>query len=531
MASGLGRGVRAASATVFCAIALSALSARAEVVEASPDDDIESMINELEPGDELVLSGGVYTLEEKVTLDVVGTEDAPIVIRAKEGERPNLDRPLANENIVDIQDAQHVTIRGIEFSGGSAGVRIVAARFLTIEDCEIRDTGDVALRANDSNATYDSLRILRNHIHHTNNTGEGMYLGCNNGDCEVIDSLIEGNYVHHTNQPSVDQGDGIELKEGSFGNVIRDNVIHDTHYPCILTYAANGPPNVIERNLMWNCGDHAIQSAADAIIRNNIVLSANQDGIRMQPHQAGAPSNLVVTHNTVLQSSGDAIRVSGATGSVVVANNALYAQSGRAFSVGGEAPGLVFEGNVGAGGTNDPQLVLTSGNLGTDFVAASFAGAPPIDVFPVVGSALIGAGSLAYLVDYDFNGTPRADAVDAGAYVYSVDGNPGWSLAAAFKAATPGGETPGADGSPGTGGAAGARDGSGGTDAGSGAGEGGGSSSSGCNVSSSANGSAFGLSWLAALTLLLRLRYVRRPSTPSGRRSPRLVIGQPLEAR
>lgn len=35
-----------------------------------------------------------------------------------------------------------------------------------------------------------------------------------------------------------------------------------------------GGPNVIERNVMWGCGDHGIQSAADVIIRNNIVLGS-----------------------------------------------------------------------------------------------------------------------------------------------------------------------------------------------------------------------------------------------------------------
>ena len=118
-----------------------------------------------------------------------------------------------------------------------------------------------------------------------------MYLGCNNDGCRMFDSLIERNYIHHTNGPSVTQGDGIEIKEGSYDNVVRDNVIHDTNYPCILTYSAvgNGGPNIIERNLLWNCGDHAIQSAADAIIRNNIILGAAYDGIRNQPHQTGVP--------------------------------------------------------------------------------------------------------------------------------------------------------------------------------------------------------------------------------------------------
>ena len=73
----------------------------------------------------------------------------------------------------------------------------------------------------------------------------------------MFDSLIEGNYIHNTNGPSVAQGDGIEIKEGSYGNIVRDNVIHDTNYPGIITYSTvgNGPPNVLEGNVVWNSDD------------------------------------------------------------------------------------------------------------------------------------------------------------------------------------------------------------------------------------------------------------------------------------
>ena len=437
----------------------------AEVFSGGPSDDIEAMINALQPGDELVLSGGMYTLTERFSFAIAGTEDAPIVIRAQDDETPHLHRPNASQNIIDIDNAEYVTIRGIELSGGSAGIRISGARFLTIEECEVHDTGDVAVRANDAGVTYESLRIRGNHIHHTNNTGEGMYLGCNNGGCEVVSSLIEGNHIHHTNQPSVSQGDGIELKEGSFDNVIRDNVIHDTNYPCILTYASNGAANIIERNVMWNCGDHGIQSAADAVIRNNIILSANADGIAMQPHQSGSPSNLVVVHNTILEADGDAISLRGISGSVVIANNALYTQNGQAFFVNGGTTGLVFEGNAGVGGVSDGSLTMLSGNLGLDFIDASFNGQPPMDLFPAPGSTLRAAGSAAHAVVDDFNGSLREGVPDVGAYAFSADGNPGWALDAAFKTST-------LSNDPGTGGSGG---GSGGPGGGSGASSGEGS--------------------------------------------------------
>ncbi len=190
------------------------------------------------------------------------------------------------QNIIEVSASRYVIFRGIEFTGGSHGIRLMDSDFVTIEECEIHETGDVAMSAN-SGGTYEGLRILRNHIHHTHGTGEGMYLGCNSNGCRVANSLIEGNYIHHTNGADVDQGDGIEIKEGSYGNVVRDNVIHDTNYPGIITYSTvgNGPPNVLEGNVIWNSNDNAIQSAADVIMRNNIVLG----NIALQSHQARQP--------------------------------------------------------------------------------------------------------------------------------------------------------------------------------------------------------------------------------------------------
>jgi hypothetical protein len=410
--------------------------ASAADVEVSPGDDIEAAIAGLQPGDALVMHGGTYTVTDRFSISIGGTEAMPIVIRAADGEVPVIERPDAGENIVDIDFADWVEIRGITFTGGSAGVRLTMVSNFTFEDNEIYGTNDVALRANDGGVTYSNLHIVHNHIHDTDNTGEGMYLGCNEDACRLADSVIERNWVHHTNQETVSQGDGIELKEGGSGVVIRDNVIHDTNYPCILTYSAvgNGPANVIEGNVMWNCGDHAIQSAADATIRGNIILSNVAHGISMQPHQSGAPANLQVLHNTIVIPSGNAINVSGAVGAVTIANNAVFAMGGSAIAIGGDTSMITVAGNIGAGGfSGGDGSGYADGDVTADFVDGHFGGAPPIDVFPAAGGSLVGAGDPAYAIDMDFNHTPLGDPPDVGAYAFDRAGNPGWVLGEGFK--------------------------------------------------------------------------------------------------
>lgn len=423
------------------ALALVPAVAHAADVEVSPGEDLAAVVNALQPGDVLTMRGGMYELSGRFGINLVATADAPIVIQAARGETPHVHREGTDQNLVDFDNAEYLTIRGIEFSGGSAGLRFSNARFVTLEGNDVHDTGDVAIRANDTGIVYEGFQILRNDVHHTNSTGEGMYLGCNDNGCQFTGALIEGNHVHHTNQASVEQGDGIEIKEGSSDNIIRDNVIHDTNYPCILTYAnaGNGGQNIIERNVMWNCGDHGIQVAADAIIRNNIILSAGSNGIAMQSHQSGAPANLVVSHNTVLRSGDHAVRLGDVVGSVVLANNALYSESGNAiFFAGGDAAMVTVVGNVGQGGISGLDGTLGAGDLAADFISATFAGMPPIDVFPAPGGALIGAGDAAYQADDDVNCLARASA-DVGAYGAGTPTNPGWVISEGFKVCADGG--------------------------------------------------------------------------------------------
>ena len=503
-----------------------ASAANAATIEIGPADDLQGTVNSLQPGDELVLQGGVYTLAYRFAITVSGTEQAPILIRSKDNEVAIIEHD-ASQNTINVENNQWVVLRNLEVRGGGAGIRLSNASFITVSGCHIHDTGDVALSANIPGSSYQGLHLVHNHIHNTAGTGEGMYLGCNDNGCQVFESVIEGNYIHDTKGPNVSQGDGIELKEGSHDNVIRDNVIHDTGYPCIITYATvgNGNANVIERNALWACGDMGIQSAADAIIRNNIILGEAGDGIHNQPHQAGVPGNLTIVHNTVLVPGGGAgIRTDGIVGPVVIANNAFYGNGGNAMQATGDLGQLTVVGNVGIGPLQGISSGFDgSGSLVADFVSASFSGTVPNDVFPATGGKLVGTGDVAHVADDDFNGTPRGAVADVGAYRYDPNGNPGWVLEPDFKDPTPGTGGNGAGGS-GTGGNGTGGNGTGGNGTGAQGASSSGASGPGATPSDSGDEGGCGCrlgqapgrqgaagAWLLALGLLGRRRSGRAP--------------------
>ena len=416
-------------------LALYAGAAFGADIEIGPEDDFRTVMQNLVAGDTLTMRGGTYALSSQFELDLSGSAQQPIVIRAKAGEQPVLHYVDDSQNIVNIVDSSFLTFDGIEFSGGSRGIRLINSSDITIRNCHVHDTAANAISANDGGNVYARLVFVHNEIDHAGDTAEGFYLGCNEDACRVHDSLVANNYIHDLNGPTVTQGDGIEIKAGSYANVVRDNVIHDTAYPGITLYHVNGngAPNVIERNLVWNSGDNGIQVTGDAIVRNNIVLSAAAHGIGIHASQGGNPGNLVIVNNTVLKASGDALHINDIAGSVLIANNALYAPNGNAVFATGATNMVALIANVGAGSLSGVAGGFdASGDIALDFSDANYSGVPPQNLVPPSGR-LVGTADAATMARDDFNGLSRASRHDVGAYRNDVSGEDGWPLQADFK--------------------------------------------------------------------------------------------------
>ena len=257
---------------VQLALLLLATNSLAEVKEIFPGDSFKAAFESLGPGDTLIVHEGTYSESgSRIRISAKGTPSQPIMVKGADGEaRPLITRPAGStpQNTINIEGASYVTIRHLEITGNGDGINMNGnPDHITLEDNEIHNI-DVGINFRSS---MDSIVVRRNHIYNTAGTAEGMYIGCNDAQCAVSNSIIEQNWIHDTRGS---QGDGIEIKYGSWGNIIRDNVIHDSNYPCILAYGVTDAhadrPNIIEGNVVWNCGQ-SIDVIADVIVRNNIV--------------------------------------------------------------------------------------------------------------------------------------------------------------------------------------------------------------------------------------------------------------------
>jgi hypothetical protein len=363
-------------------------------------------VQALKPGDKLELAAGTYSVERMWDLSISGTRVAPIWITAAEGATVIITRPDAKQNVINIGHGSPVAflcLRGLEFTGGSHGMRLGQCSEVWIDQCHIHHTGEVCLSAN--SADTRRLFLTQNHIHDGAGHAEGMYLGGNNASVIMSESVIALNHIHDCRG---DQGDGIEVKQGSWGNLIAENHVHDTNYPCITVYGTAGKPvNIIERNLCYRSGDHVMQVQGEAIVRNNVLISAQGSGFASTDHQ-GKTTRLQVVHNTIVN-TGHAF--SGGSWNdregMILANNIIYSRDQNALHFANGSKGVIIKGNVILG--SGAHHGSTRGRGLEDLPGVSWEGdrhaAKPAATAP------FSQADPSYLMPTDFHGASRTQTI------------------------------------------------------------------------------------------------------------------------
>jgi hypothetical protein len=380
---------------------------------------LKAALNGLTAGQKLVISAGTYSISSYFDLACTGIASAPITIEAAPGATVVFVQTNGGENVMNVgsgSPVRYVVIRGIEWTGGSEGVRFYDCANVWFDRNHVHDVADAAVTTNTHDT--DHLYLTRNDIHSTGGTGEGMYLGANAGAVIMHDSVIALNHVHDTNGPTVTQGDGIELKQGSWGNLISENLVHDCGYPCILVDGTAGQPqNIVERNTCYNSGDNVLQIQGECIVRNNLAINGAGAAFASQMHQ-GNPANLQVVHNTFIN-SGRAASLgswSGAAG-MIFANNVCHSQSAESIQFSGGSAGVTIAGNVVAGPVvGAAGGFIATGNPGNplaDFTSVTWT-ATSRNALPVAGCVIIGAGNATYAVPVDITGATRVTGLEPG---------------------------------------------------------------------------------------------------------------------
>lgn len=359
-----------------------------QLSETDNGDRLKDRIEDLEPGDLLRVGAGRWSVNSFFQVDLQGTASAPIRIVGAPGAV--LTRPNAGQNVINLGSStggatSYLMLRGFEVVGGSYGIRIQNVNQLWIDRCHVHHVSAVGIGANSHDTT--GLHITRTEVDHTSSTGEGLYLGGNNGSVVCRDGVFALNYIHDTGGS---QGDGIELKGGSYNCLIAENIIHGTTYPGILVYGTQGNAvNVVEGNVVWDTESNPFQVQGEAIVRNNLVFAKNGSALQSGPHQ-GLTTNLKVVGNTFIARDSEAAFLRSWSGQpgMVFANNVIYSETGESVHVNGGLSGVTVRNNVVLGpvwGVSTDGF--SQGNGLSDFVDVSWDGARR-DARPTGQSAL-----------------------------------------------------------------------------------------------------------------------------------------------
>ena len=434
-----------------------------------PIGNIADALAELIAGDTLIIHEGEHLLDKFVQITAEGTAESPIIIKAAEGEK----RPLISTQTDIVQNtfnlagnASYITIKGLEITNGNHedAVKMYGEHVshITLEDLDLHNVSIGIRVATDA----DHLLIRNNHIHDTGQrrldefgslrgfaTGEGMYLGCHQGDCSLSDSVIENNLIHDSS-PEAEQGDGIEMKTRSHDNVIRNNVVYNmgskrfSDYGGILVWGwADAPDtegwgdNIVEGNVVWgnvSINDVGIEAISHAKVRNNIVFNVHT-GLASNPQfNGGLYLNIPVkdvdlVNNTVFETNIGARLIWETTENAVFANNIIHSADSIADSVAlscrtnltGTFVKNVVNGNFSCEKPNQGFFTRTNLNaLVQDVNAMNFWVNPS-------AFSLLGQGAAEYAPATDFNGSERGQVVDIGAYqTNGAATNPGWLIQA-----------------------------------------------------------------------------------------------------
>jgi hypothetical protein len=359
----------------------------------------------LRAGDTLAVGPGTWSVNRWWNVTLQGTAEAPIrIVAADPTDPPVVTRPDAAQNVMNVGSSgtrtEYVCFRDLEFTGGDTLIKLYDVANVWIDRCRIHDGDGVGIAANSANVEF--LYVTRNEIFDpgsSDDTSEGMYLGANHGASVMRYSVIALNHVHDCRGT---QGDGIEVKQGSYANWIVENHVHDTNYPCLLLYGTNGEErNVVEKNVLYRSNDNTLQVQGEAIVRFNLVLGG-ATGFGSHDHQ-GETRDLQFVHNTIVTTNRGANLSSwNDRAGMVFANNAVYSRDAESIRFPNGSAGVTVAGNVVLGsvvGVGAGAGYATGRGL-EDFHDVAWD-ASRRDGTPSEGSALTGAAAPAHALQPD----------------------------------------------------------------------------------------------------------------------------------
>ncbi len=383
---GVGAGSPCAAATRYVSTAPGASDSNPGTL-ASPWRTLQKAANTSNPGDVVLVRGGIYT--EAVVFTRGGADDTRrLTFRAYPGETPIVDGSSLNaaslaENALFLLDGvDWITLDGFELRnlrttsasvtpkavfivGASEGIEVLNCRIHRIENNRTASNGNAHGIAvyGWSPQPVTQLRIEGNELHDlVLGASEALVLNGNVDGFEVIN-----NHVHHCNNIGIDfigyEGVGpTPAVDRARNGICRDNVVHDINTEFNPAYGGNftngggaqsaagiyvdgGADILIERNTVHHCNigielasEHAGRWTERITVRGNVVYLNDIGGLFLGGYNAtvGGTRDCVIRHNSFYRNDvnedwNGEIYFQHETENNVVTHNVLFANDNGLF--------------------------------------------------------------------------------------------------------------------------------------------------------------------------------------------------------
>ncbi len=424
---------------------LLALAAQAADITLEPGNDVAALTSSLSPGHTITFNAGTYMLDATLSWNAVGDETNPITFKGN-GTVVLESQMDGGGAIIRLFDSDFVVIENLTLRGatdryeaeqGYDGLRINNSSNVEVRGLTIEYIGDNGIEV--GGGDMHTLSIEDNVVAFVRN--DAIVGGCGDVTCTVTASSIAKNVVHDTIN-----GDGIELQNGSNGNVIRDNILYNIAGQGIQSHsAAFGEPNQILANAVWQSTDGIWLSGA-ALVQNNVVFNLEGEGI-VSEDEGDSLEKVRITFNTVYNTGEWGVRLEDwrdrqTSDTLLFANNAITNTTGQALQARPDHVDPTVNGfshNIITGFIDADELTELDGHYQPGAGAADYSDPVGWDFYPTLTSTLVNAGGTdasSYIPSHDFVGVPReGDQPDVGAYERCRigDGNANWQIREDFK--------------------------------------------------------------------------------------------------
>lgn len=279
--------------------------------ERRPWRTLQHAMARLGPGDTLMVGGGTYREDVRLTADILrpGRADAPVEVRARPGER------VVVEGLLTLTGADHWTIRGINVtwssrnSGDDHMVQFLGGTGWRFTEAEVWGARSFSAINVDEGAR--DFRLDHLYVHDTEPTNDRnqdhlIYVASGNEGGVIERNVLVGS----PNGRGIKVGPGSASEAGSDGLVIRYNTLVDNAGPSSIRFSGDSSGNLVHHNVMVRPdeGEAAVTAfeleGTGNIVRNNVYWEAAA-AVETVPGLQDGGGNLALDPMFANESAGD----------------------------------------------------------------------------------------------------------------------------------------------------------------------------------------------------------------------------------